>query len=218
MGTALARPGTIARNAVDELRASLIAGRLTPGDTIDLEGVARSLGFSVDHLREGLAVLEREGQVTYQPLRGYFVVALDLGDLREIYELRSVLEARAARRALPLLSADALERIAIAARDCVEAVDGGDIAAELEANRRFHFGFLDSPGQDHTLDLIKRLWDSSEMFRAMDYNALEARRDAVASHDRILAAARRHDATALVAELDDHRSRALVRLERVLAR
>jgi len=214
---AVARPGTIAQHAVDGLRQALTAGELAPGDKVRQEEIAAALGISLSPVREALAVLEREGQVTYRPRRGYFVTELDVDDLREIYELRALLEARAALRALPLFDEGALERVAIAARDCARAVDDGDVAAELEANRRFHFGLFESPGQSHTLRVIGLLWDSTETYRAMYYNAPAARREAIAAHERIMAAARARDAARLVAELDVHREEALTRLEGVLS-
>ncbi|HEX8752048.1 MAG TPA: GntR family transcriptional regulator [Solirubrobacterales bacterium] len=209
----IAGPNTTAQHAVEGLRRALVSGELSPGDKVLQEELAASLGVSLAPVREALAILEQEGQVTYLPRRGYFVTELDVDDLREIYELRELLEERAVRRTLPLLDDDALERVALAARDCAEAVDGGDVAAELEANRRFHFALLDSPGQAHTLRLIQLLWDSTETYRAMYYNAPEARYEAIAAHDRILEAARAHDADRLVAELDEHRRKALAQLE-----
>ena len=214
---AVASPGTIAQHAVEGLRRALIAGELAPGDKIRQEEIAASLGVSLSPVREALATLEQEGQVTYLPRRGYFVTEFDVDDLREIYELRALLEERAARRSLPQLDDAALERVTIAARDCVEAVDAGDVAAELEANRRFHFGLLESPAQNHTLRVIRLLWDSTETYRAMYYNAPEARREAIAAHDRIVDAARDRDGDRLVAELDRHRSEALERLESTLS-
>ena len=213
----VASPGTIGQHAVEGLRRALISGELAPGDKIGQEEVAASLGISLSPVREALAVLEQEGQVTYLPRRGYFVTEFDVDDLREIYELRALLEERATRRALPLLEDDALERVGIAARDCVDAVSAGDVAAELEANRRFHFGLLESPGQSHTMRVIRLLWDSTETYRAMYYNAPEARREAISAHDRILDAARAHDADRLVGELADHRAQGLTRLEAILA-
>jgi DNA-binding GntR family transcriptional regulator len=210
-------PSTAAQHALDGLRRALISGELAPGDRIGQEQVAASLGVSLAPVREALATLEQEGQVSYRPRRGYFVTELDLEDLGEIYDLRALLEDRAVRRALPLLDADAIERSELAARDCVEAAAGGDVAAELEANRRFHFGILDLGDQPHTVRLIRLLWDSTETYRARYYNAPEARGESLLAHDRIVAAVRRRDAATLVAELDAHRAEALGHLRKSLA-
>jgi DNA-binding GntR family transcriptional regulator len=211
-----AAPGTAAQHAVEALRAAIVAGEIRPGDRVGQEDVAATLGISTAPVREALAVLEQEGQVTYLPRRGYFVTELDLADLREIYELREVLESRAARRALPLLDGEATERLGLAARECAEAAREGDVAAGLDANRRFHLALLTAPDQPHTLKLIRLLWDSTETYRAMYYNAAAARAEATAAHERILTAVRDRDAERLVAELSAHREAALGQLARTL--
>jgi DNA-binding GntR family transcriptional regulator len=195
----------------------LIAGELKPGERVRQEEIAARLGLSLAPVREALAVLEQEGQLAYQPRRGYFVTELDLADLREIYGLRRLVEGRAARGALPLLDEDAHERITLAARDCAEAVGRGDVTAELEANRRFHFAVLDAPGQVHTMRVVRLLWDSTETYRALYYNDPADRDDSLAAHERIIEAVKAVDADRLVAELDAHREAALQRLAEILA-
>jgi DNA-binding GntR family transcriptional regulator len=91
------------------------------------------------------------------------------------------------------------------------------VAGELEANRRFHFALLESPGQVHAMRVIRLLWDSTEAYRALYYNSVQARRDATLAHDRIVAAVRRRDADELVRELDAHRGQALDVLREILA-
>jgi DNA-binding GntR family transcriptional regulator len=209
-------PGTTAQHALDGLRRAIVAGALRPGQRVGQEDVAERLGVSIAPVREALRILEQEGQVTYLPRRGYFVTTLRIEDLEEIYELRRLLEERAARRALPTLDDDALERIELAARDCVDAAEAGDVVRELEANRRFHFAMLDAPGQAHTMRVIRLLWDSTEAYRAMYYNSAEERRASIDAHDRILVAVRARDADRLVAELDAHRRRAIDVLRRLL--
>ena len=90
-------------------------------------------------------------------------------------------------------------------------------AAERAANRRFHFGLLDTPDQPHALRVIRLLWDSTEAYRALYYNLEDERRSAVSAHDRILDALRDRDSKRLVGELAAHRERALVVLREVLA-
>ncbi|HWI72463.1 MAG TPA: GntR family transcriptional regulator [Baekduia sp.] len=207
---------TAQQHAVEALRTLIVSGALRPAARVNQEDVAAELGLSVAPVRESLRVLEQEGQVTYLPRRGYFVTELNIADLEEIYGLRALLEERAARHALPVLDDEALARVREAARACVTAAEAGDVAAELAANRRFHFGLLDAPGQPHALRVIRLLWDSTEAYRAMYYNSPEERRASLDAHDAILAAATARDADALVAELHDHRERALAVLREIL--
>jgi DNA-binding GntR family transcriptional regulator len=202
-------PATAQQHAVESLRAMIVAGDLRPGQRVNQDHVAELVGLSVAPVREALRVLEQEGQVTYRPRRGYFVTELRIEDLVEIYELRVLLEQRAARHALPTLDEDAFARIELAARDCYDAAAADDVIAELEANRRFHFAILHSPDQPHTMRLIRLLWDSTEAYRAIYYNSPAERRNSIDAHDRITVVLRARDADRLVAELDAHRRRAL---------
>jgi DNA-binding GntR family transcriptional regulator len=217
MATApLTAPPTTSEHALEGLRAAIVRGELRPGQRVPQEEMAAALGVSVAPVREALRILEQEGQVSYQPRRGYTVTELRIADLEEIYELREVLESRCARRTLPSLDEDALARAEGAAGECREAAARGDVAAELAANRRFHFELLSGPRQAHSIRLIRLLWDSTEAYRALYYNLPAERERSNAAHERILAAARAGDPERLLAELDAHRSRALAVLRGIL--
>ncbi len=209
-------PHTTAQHALEGLRRAIVAGDLRPGARVGQDEFAQQLGISIAPVREALRILEQEGQVTYLPRRGYFVTSLKISDLEEIYGLRTVLESRAARRALTNLDPAGLERVRLAAADFADAVESADVLAELEANRRFHLAILDASDQPHTLRLIRLLWDSTEAYRALYYNLTEERTAAVSAHDRILDALRTRDPERLVRELDEHRERALTVLRGVL--
>lgn len=210
-------PPTTQQHAVDWLRRAIVAGELRPGDRVGQEEVAERLGVSMAPVREALRVLEQEGQVTYRPRRGYFVTELAVADLEEIYALREVLEERAVRASVPALDDDVLERVIAAARDCVDAATSGNVAAELAANRRFHFAILDHPDHPHLMRMIRLLWDSTESYRALYYNSPAERRETVVSHDRMIDALRAREVDALVAEMNAHRDRALTVLRAILA-
>jgi DNA-binding GntR family transcriptional regulator len=211
------RPATTAQQVLESLRQGLVSGMLRPGQRVTQEDVAVRLGVSVAPVREALRVLEQEGQLVYRPRRGYFVTELRIEDLEEIYALRRMLEERLARLALPALDDETLTRVRAAAEECEAAGESGDVARELAANRRFHFGLLDCAEQPHTMRMIRLLWDSTEAYRAIYYNSPAERRRAAKAHRRILAAVSARDADRLVAELDAHRDRALTVLREILA-
>lgn len=210
MSTSLpTRPGTAQEHAIAWLRRLIVDGDLRPGERVNQEEVAERIGVSVAPVREGLCVLEQEGQVTYRPRRGYFVTELHVDDLVEIYALRQTLEEEVARAALPGLDDDAIGRIRRAAADCADAAERGDVVAGLAANRRFHFGILENPSRKHSMRILSLLWDSTEAYRALYYNSPDERRRSIEAHDRILDALVAGDADRLVRALDEHRQRAL---------
>ena len=193
-------PATTQQHAVDWLRAAIVSGALRPGARIPQEDVAERIGVSLIPVREALRVLESEGQVTYFPRRGYFVTELRVEDLIEIFALRELLESRAARAAAERLDDELVARMAQAAADCTAAGERGDVAAELAANRSLHLGLFEAAGEPHTMRLIRQLWEATEAYRALYYNEPVHRRDADEAHARIVSAAARRDAAALVAE------------------
>jgi DNA-binding GntR family transcriptional regulator len=80
----------------------------------------------VSHIpvREALRQLESEGLVDYQPNRGATVSALSGSEIREIYEIRAILETAAVRRAASRLTPAQLNRAA-AMLDRAERTDDG---------------------------------------------------------------------------------------------
>lgn len=212
-----ASPSTAAQHALDGLRSIIVEGELRPGQRIVQDALAERLGTSVAPVREALRLLEREGQVTYRPRRGYCVTELSVDDLEEVYELRQLLEERAVRLALPTLDDRSYELLAAAAEECAAAGRVADVPTELDANRRFHFALMEAPAKPNLLRLIRMLWDSTEAYRALYHKSQAEREIAAQAHQRILAAVRRGDADDVVAELDAHRSRALEVLREILS-
>jgi DNA-binding GntR family transcriptional regulator len=198
------------------LRLLIVDGELRPGDRVNQEELAERAGVSLAPVREALRVLEQEGQVTYRPRRGYFVTELSIADLREIYDLRRVLEERAARTALAEVDDDALARIKHAAAECAEAARTGDVLAGLAANRRFHFAILATPSLPHTMRVLRMLWESTEAYRAIYYNSSAEREATVEAHTRIVHAIVDRDAERLIVELNRHRERGLDVLSMIL--
>ncbi|MGZ4149071.1 MAG: GntR family transcriptional regulator [Actinomycetota bacterium] len=210
-----ARPKTMQEEVLKELRRRILTGAIRPGDPIRPDQLAAELGVSRVPVREALKILEGEGQVRYRAHHGYVLTELDLGDLREIYRARQLLEDEAARAALPRLTGDDLAQMR-ALCDEMERLGTDDAAAMAVVNRRFHFVLLEASRMTHLLHHIRLLWNTSDHYRS-EYYLDDAHRRAVHDeHRRIVEAAATHDAEALIGALDEHRDHAIQGLRTTL--
>lgn len=90
---------TLSSQAYDEIRAAIVAGQLRPGSKVVVQPLAEKLGLSPTPVKAALTALEREGFLLARPHRGFFVPETSSADMREIYELREVIDGIAARNA-----------------------------------------------------------------------------------------------------------------------
>jgi DNA-binding GntR family transcriptional regulator len=100
--SATTRPkkGDVAADAAvyDAIRRAMHRGRLAPGMKLQEPALARVLKVSRERVRKALHRLVHEGWLTAVPNRGTFVPSLTVDEMREIYEVRSMLEAAIVRR------------------------------------------------------------------------------------------------------------------------
>ncbi len=91
---AVRRP--LRRQVLDELRQSIIAGRLAPGLAFDRTRTDRHDGRLPNSDCEALRQMESEGLVANIPDKGPVVRELTLAEAKDLYSIRAVLEGLAA--------------------------------------------------------------------------------------------------------------------------
>jgi DNA-binding GntR family transcriptional regulator len=197
------KPQTAHQAVVVELRRMIRQGELAPGSKLVTEALADRLGVSRVPIREALKVLEGEDQVVHLPHRGYFVAEMDIADLEEIQRLRHILESEAVRLAVHRMSDEDLRHMKEAVAE-MEAF-GDDVARLNAAHRRFHFTLLDASGMPRLTRFIHQLWDWSEVYRSVYHGDDHFRSAAHKDHRKILKAAQKRDAEALVELMSSHR-------------
>ncbi|MDQ0376430.1 GntR family transcriptional regulator [Amycolatopsis thermophila] len=91
-----ARRRGLAEEAADRIRDEILTGHFEPGDHLREVELAESLQVSRGSVREGLAILVREGLVHSEWHRGTRVVELTETDITEVYAVRAALDRLAA--------------------------------------------------------------------------------------------------------------------------
>jgi DNA-binding GntR family transcriptional regulator len=100
-------PETIAA----ELRKELLTGGLSPGAELSQVTLAERFGVSRIPIRDALRILAGEGLVKIEPNRGAKAITLTPPEVREIYDLRVLLECDCLRRAAENMTPAALTEL-----------------------------------------------------------------------------------------------------------
>ncbi|PMR67553.1 GntR family transcriptional regulator [Halomonas heilongjiangensis] len=86
---------SVGETAWRRIRADIIAGKLSPGKKLKLSNLRDDYGTSVATLREVLNRLTSEGFVVAEGQRGFEVAPVSVQNMRELAELRLLVEGRA---------------------------------------------------------------------------------------------------------------------------
>lgn len=103
------RPPTARQYVLGVLRTEILQGTHATGARLRQEEVASRLGVSTTPVREAFRDLLAEGLIEFDTHRGVLVRGLTLADVRELYELRIMLEPRLASSAVAAASPIQLE-------------------------------------------------------------------------------------------------------------
>ncbi len=191
---------TLRERIVEFIKDSVVSGRLKPGERVPEQEIADNLGISRTPIREAFRQLESEGFITVTPRKGAVVSPITDKDVREFYEIKSLLEGFAAVRACEKLTVKDLKRLEGLNAQMERAAERGDVKAFFKLDNQFHDQFLKACGNDKLLALIHHLVEQFERFRITAMSLPGRMKDSVKQHRGILDAFEKGDA-ALVERL-----------------
>jgi DNA-binding GntR family transcriptional regulator len=137
------RPHSVREAAYAHLRGAILAGSLPPGARISEPGLAQELGISRTPVREALQRLSQEGLVELLPNKGARVRVLSASEVREVYDLRALLEGEAAAlaaRNATEVELDQLERLLQA----LDALPKDDYNRQMQVDFDFHTALVEA--------------------------------------------------------------------------
>lgn len=213
-------PGELRRESTAEqvasvLRELIIGGRLAPGTHVREEPIAAQLGVAKNTLREATNILVGQGLMRREVHRGAFVTELDADDVRDLYRVRLLVEASAAREAA--VTGVDLRPLRDAVDALGETVASGDVRSVLDADLACHRVLVEVIGSDRLGGLFEGIEAETRLGMALaDVNDIDAAA-MLDDHVEILTAlqgGRAVDAvTVLERHLEDGGRRLLARLD-----
>lgn len=192
-GGPVGRGDALAESAYQRIRAAIGEGVFAPGQRVIEANLADWLEVSRTPVREAVQRLEAEGLFAHSPRQGLIVRRLEYQEVVELYAMREVVEATAARMAARQATEPEID-ILTDLHAMERAATPGDYAAAARLNRLFHEALHDAAHNRYLIDSLRPL-DNAMILLENTTLSVEGRRDeALDEHRAIIDAIRARDA------------------------
>ena len=168
------------------LREAILTGQLKPGERLMEISLANRLGVSRTPVREAIRKLELEGLVIMIPRKGAQVAKITEKSLRDVIEIRCVLEEFAASLACERITEEGKEKLKEAHRQFVEAAQTNDIIDIVEKDEQFHDAIFQATCNDRLITIINNLREQFYRYRMEYVKDIEQHSVLVTEHEQLL--------------------------------
>lgn len=189
---------------IGALEEDIIFGRLKPRERLIEEALVRRFNVKRHVIRDALSELERQGIVVKARHKGCIVRDFAIRDVEQIYEMRELLQERAARSITLPAERELVLRLTEIHRAHLKAVDADDLRRVFHLNNEFHdtlFAACGNPYLAETVSEYAYLAHAIRSYRIADPVLL---RQAADEHAAMIAALTGGDREALVRLCVDH--------------
>ncbi len=161
----------------ENLKKRVINHSLKPGDPLNEGVLSKELKISKTPIREALQQLEKEGFIQNIPGKGAFVSRISFQDIRELFEIREILECEVIKRVASKGDINRVEAEAIRRRfESVETDGNRNPRSHFKAGDQIHTFIFESLGNQRLLEYYRRLQDHIERMRLYFFNQVNPER------------------------------------------
>jgi DNA-binding GntR family transcriptional regulator len=197
-------PVSLKERAYTSIKDAILSLHLEPGSPIVETTLAEQLGISKTPVRDALQELEREGFVARVLFKGTYVTDVTMKDVREVFELRAVLEGLAAHLATPSFGDKELDEICAHLMAAEDALADGDLLLCSQHGQILHRAIIYKADNARLVPIIQNLDDHVQRFRGLSDRISGRLHKSVREHRRVLAALYDRNPVAAEQAMRDH--------------
>lgn len=190
------RDTSLSKLVRDDMLEQILKGVLTPGQRINEPDVASRLQVSRVPVREALRELESSGLVVSRKNSGVFVRELDATEIRDLYQMRGLLDGFAGRLVARLPDAarmQLVERLEQSIATMRAVADGNELQSYYAENLRFHWIIVEAAGNQQLSETYRGVVQKLHLSRLKNLAQDMGVQVSIAEHVRIVQALRGPD-------------------------
>jgi DNA-binding GntR family transcriptional regulator len=192
------------RSVSDELEEQIVLGVLHPRERLVEDDLCERFNLKRHVARQVLVEVERRGLVERRKNVGALVKSYTPREVTELYALRELLEADAARRIVFPVSSEALEALTAIQAEHDEAAGTGDLRRVFRANMAFHHAFFALSESQVLTEAIREYERRTHAIRSVSIVFPQYLEKARAEHHQMIEALRTGDRESLISLCREH--------------
>lgn len=209
------RDTSLAKLVRDDVLALILKGVFAPGQRINEPDVASRLGVSRVPVREALRELESSGLVVARKHSGVFVRQLEAAEIRDLYQVRGLLDGFAGRQATGLQPTKKTALLAVldaAAEAMKDAASLQEVQRYYGENLRFHWALIEACDNRTLAETYRGVVQKLHLSRLKNLARDVGMQASIAEHVQIVEALRQGDPVRCESLMNHHVGDAYQRL------
>jgi|YelNatPaOPRAMG01_1025707.scaffolds.fasta_scaffold130269_1 DNA-binding GntR family transcriptional regulator len=158
---------TLKNQICNEIKRLILTNTLQPGQPIVIDKLAEEFGVSHIPVREAMVMLERDGLVELNSYQNPRVANVTAADVRDVYEMRLMVEGWAVERAARSLTEAQIEELEELLRIARVEAAANNYGPHLKADLLLHETILRSTENKLFWMLAQRIHERSILVRAL---------------------------------------------------
>ncbi len=208
------------------LRKKFLNLEIPPKEPLSEARLSQMLGMSRTPVREAIKKLSHEGFLSPYGRKGYIVSFPTLQEIKDLYEVRILLEGGAVKLAAPKVDVQRLEQFEKQIASFLEDVNDNKAEGDsllrktrkgyeyLNLGRKFHLFIVQTAGNEKLREMIERINNHLHTIRAFSYE--RRKEEAIREHLEIIHALRERDGEKCQACMVKHLTNAFNALVRIV--
>lgn len=168
------------------LREAILQGELIPGERLMEKQLAERLGVSRTPIREAIRKLELEGLIIMVPRKGAEVAKITEKDIKDVLEVRAVLEALAVKLACEKMDEEGIEELEKLKDEFAEAARNKEVEVLIKKDVEFHDAIFNSTDNEKLIQIINNLREQIYRFRVKYIKKMDDYTALVMEHEEIV--------------------------------
>lgn len=188
---------------VQELRKKIISGEIRPGAQLKNTQLAEEFGTSITPVREALNRLEKMDLAEYKPRCGWSAKCVDENGMREVYDMRKILELFSAEVICDSEPAKDLTELEEYCNEYKAKLQQGDTEACIGLDIQFHCKLVALSGNRYAIEVMDRLRNLMNICRTIENKEANNRRSCE-DHIQIVACLKNRDKEGVKKVIQSH--------------